>query len=249
MRIDLALQNGALVFFLSVPQHRKSQRDLLLAILSITHSYKMQQEGESTKLCANGCGFFGSAASGGMCSVCWKKTMSNRQVETQSYTSTPVAAPVVEAAAAPSVDVDAPTPAEATPVEAPVVQKNKSRCWECKKKVGLTGIECRCGFVYCGSHRFADQHNCSYDFKSADRAELAKRNPGAKDGIVEVLFALALPLWTRQVSVGGLWRHAHSRSCPKKLHLVVRHRLGLSIHDVHLDWTPPLCIVTCMCHF
>ncbi|CAK4662356.1 hypothetical protein LEN26_008867 [Aphanomyces euteiches] len=138
----------------------------------------MQQEGESTKLCANGCGFFGSAASGGMCSVCWKKTMSNRQVETQSYTSTPVAAPVVEAAAAPSVAVDAPTPAEATPVEAPVVQKNKSRCWECKKKVGLTGIECRCGFVYCGSHRFADQHNCSYDFKSADRAELAKRNPG-----------------------------------------------------------------------
>ncbi|KAH9061565.1 hypothetical protein Ae201684P_020900 [Aphanomyces euteiches] len=209
-------ENGALVFFLSVPQHRKSQRDLLLAILSITHSYKMQQEGESTKLCANGCGFFGSAASGGMCSVCWKKTMSNRQVETQSYTSTPVAAPVVEAAAAPSVDVDAPTPAEATPVEAPVVQKNKSRCWECKKKVGLTGIECRCGFVYCGSHRFADQHNCSYDFKSADRAELAKRNPGGgasirtrtsvvdKAGVSRrTLAARSLPIVPQEIALGS----------------------------------------------
>ncbi|KAF0697622.1 Aste57867_11712 [Aphanomyces stellatus] len=142
----------------------------------------MQQEGESTKLCANGCGFFGNAASGGMCSVCWKKTMSNRQVETQSYTSPPVAAAPVVAAAAPVVEVPVAAsmtpPEESTPTEMTVVQKNKGRCWECKKKVGLTGIECRCGFVYCGSHRFADQHNCSFDFKSADRAELAKRNPG-----------------------------------------------------------------------
>jgi len=58
------------------------------------------------------------------------------------------------------------------------IQKNKKRCWECKKKVGLTALECRCGYVFCGSHRFEDQHNCSFDFKTADRVELARRNPG-----------------------------------------------------------------------
>ncbi|CAH0475090.1 unnamed protein product, partial [Peronospora belbahrii] len=42
----------------------------------------MQQERESGELCLNGCGFFGAPGSGGMCSVCWKKTMSDRQVET-----------------------------------------------------------------------------------------------------------------------------------------------------------------------
>jgi predicted nucleic acid binding AN1-type Zn finger protein len=55
-------------------------------------------------------------------------------------------------------------------------QKNKSRCFECNKKVGLTGFTCRCGFVYCGTHRYADQHRCAFDYKTADRAVLEKQN-------------------------------------------------------------------------
>lgn len=152
----------------------------------------MQQERESADLCLNGCGFFGAPGSGGMCSVCWKKTMSDRQVETSAARplaepmSVDVPAPSVdmaESAAAPQIAQDA-TPtvaAEAStpePTEDKLVQKNKKRCWECKKKVGLTAIECRCGYVFCSGHRYADQHNCSFDFKTADRAELARRNPG-----------------------------------------------------------------------
>lgn len=151
----------------------------------------MQQERESPELCANGCGFFGAPASGGMCSVCWKKTMSKRAVENAApaAASKPeaaradvnnndvAAASVTSSDAAASAAVAAPAAEENAP-PAKAVQKNKNRCWECKKKVGLTAIECRCGYVFCNSHRYADQHACSFDFKAADRAELARRNPG-----------------------------------------------------------------------
>ncbi|GAB9465986.1 Zinc-finger containing protein [Globisporangium polare] len=154
----------------------------------------MQQERESADLCANGCGFFGAPASGGMCSVCWKKTMSKRTVDNSapaapkpeltpraeveaSNNSSIDAATVMTEAVPAAVAVAAPAAEENAP-PAKAVQKNKNRCWECKKKVGLTAIECRCGYVFCNSHRYADQHACTFDFKTADRAELARRNPG-----------------------------------------------------------------------
>lgn len=56
------------------------------------------------------------------------------------------------------------------------VQKNRKRCFECRKKVGLLGIECRCGYVYCGNHRYPDSHRCSFDFKEFDRSKLMKAN-------------------------------------------------------------------------
>jgi hypothetical protein len=58
------------------------------------------------------------------------------------------------------------------------VQKNRKRCFECRKKVGLTALECKCGFVFCGLHRFPDQHQCSFDFKTHDRDNLAKTLTG-----------------------------------------------------------------------
>jgi AN1-type zinc finger protein 5/6 len=53
---------------------------------------------------------------------------------------------------------------------------NRSRCAACKKKVGLTGFECRCGKVFCGTHRYQDQHACTFDYKTHDRSILEKRN-------------------------------------------------------------------------
>lgn len=58
------------------------------------------------------------------------------------------------------------------------VQKNRKRCFECRKKVGLTALECKCGFVFCGLHRFPDQHQCDFDFKTHDRDNLAKTLTG-----------------------------------------------------------------------
>nr|XP_014340288.1 PREDICTED: AN1-type zinc finger protein 6 isoform X2 [Latimeria chalumnae] len=53
----------------------------------------------------------------------------------------------------------------------------KNRCFMCKKKVGLTGFECRCGNLYCGMHRYSDVHNCSYDYKADAAEKIRKENP------------------------------------------------------------------------
>jgi hypothetical protein len=55
--------------------------------------------------------------------------------------------------------------------------KKRNRCYSCKKKVGLTGFECRCGGLFCGLHRYSDKHNCTFDYKTDGREQLAKANP------------------------------------------------------------------------
>ena len=57
------------------------------------------------------------------------------------------------------------------------VQKNKSRCWKCKKKVGLMPQECRCGYIFCLKHRYSFSHDCDYDHQKEERERLAELNP------------------------------------------------------------------------
>ncbi|XP_035234908.1 AN1-type zinc finger protein 5a isoform X1 [Anguilla rostrata] len=61
------------------------------------------------------------------------------------------------------------------PPEAPKAKKN--RCFMCRKKVGLTGFDCRCGNLFCGLHRYSDKHNCPYDYKAEAAAKIRKENP------------------------------------------------------------------------
>lgn len=56
-------------------------------------------------------------------------------------------------------------------------KSKRNRCFMCRKKVGLTGFECRCGNVYCGLHRYSDKHDCSFDYKADGRAKISKDNP------------------------------------------------------------------------
>ncbi|CAI0549107.1 unnamed protein product [Linum tenue] len=62
---------------------------------------------------------------------------------------------------------------------------NKSRCKVRNKKVGLLGFTCRCGDVFCGSHRYAEEHGCSFDVKGMAREILAKQNPLCKGDKLE----------------------------------------------------------------
>jgi hypothetical protein len=43
------------------------------------------------------------------------------------------------------------------PLSTGKTQKNRGRCFQCKKKVGLTGFECRCSKVFCGQVRLCHQ--------------------------------------------------------------------------------------------
>jgi len=59
-----------------------------------------------------------------------------------------------------------------------VIKKN-NRCPHpnCKTKLKVTSIECRCGVKYCNIHRYAENHSCTFQYKDIQRAKLMKDNP------------------------------------------------------------------------
>uniref|UniRef100_A0AAR2J5B0 AN1-type domain-containing protein n=1 Tax=Pygocentrus nattereri TaxID=42514 RepID=A0AAR2J5B0_PYGNA len=61
--------------------------------------------------------------------------------------------------------------------EADKSKPKKNRCFTCRKKVGLTGFDCRCGSLFCGIHRYSDAHNCSFDYKAEAAEKIRKENP------------------------------------------------------------------------
>ncbi|KAM9282394.1 AN1-type zinc finger protein 4 isoform 1-T3 [Cariama cristata] len=57
-------------------------------------------------------------------------------------------------------------------------KKITKHCFLCGKKTGLaTSYECRCGNNFCATHRYAETHPCTYDYKNAGRRYLQETNP------------------------------------------------------------------------
>lgn len=56
-------------------------------------------------------------------------------------------------------------------------QKNISRCYQCEKKIGLTGFQCHCGYYFCAAHRHAEDHACAFDHKAHGRQILEAQSP------------------------------------------------------------------------
>ncbi|GFP93064.1 zinc finger a20 and an1 domain-containing stress-associated protein 8 [Phtheirospermum japonicum] len=75
--------------------------------------------------------------------------------------------------------LDAPKPTEVVEPKTAKVG-GPSRCTTCKKQVGLTGFKCRCSDLFCGSHRYSDKHDCTFDYRTAGHEAIAKANPVVK---------------------------------------------------------------------
>ena len=114
--------------------------------------------------CVGNCGFYGSAALGNYCSKCHKEKKERDAREAEE------AKERAEAEAA-----EALKPKEM--LDERDDQTDKTRCWQCEKKIGLTGVRCRCGYHFCAAHRYAESHDCDYDYKTNERRKLTKANP------------------------------------------------------------------------
>ncbi|PIM97751.1 putative Zn-finger protein [Handroanthus impetiginosus] len=152
---------------------------------------------EGPILCVNNCGFFGSAANMNMCSKCYKDLILKQEQAKLAASSIenivsgsssggdqePIAdaanmqTDMVEAKAISPQSINASSSADAGE---PKTKEGPNRCNTCKKRVGLTGFKCRCGNLFCGSHRYSDKHNCPFDYRTVARDAIAKANPVIK---------------------------------------------------------------------
>ena len=150
-------------------------------------------------LCVNNCGFFGTTETMNMCSKCYNDMILKHGLEKLTATSIenivhggsgsthkePAAGDTINLQAG---DVQskfsttlAPGDSSSSNQDSEVkVKVGPNRCCSCGKRFGLTGFSCRCGNLYCADHRYPEKHECSFDYRAAEKDAIKKANPVVK---------------------------------------------------------------------
>ncbi|KAJ8751273.1 hypothetical protein K2173_016454 [Erythroxylum novogranatense] len=149
-------------------------------------------------LCVNNCGFFGSAATMNMCSKCHKDMLMKQEQAKLAVSSIESIVDGSSSSNGSGIIVSESVNVQINAVEPKIMsaetscvlvsgesadikpKEGPSRCSTCKKRVGLTGFKCRCGNLFCASHRYSDKHDCQFDYRTAAREAIAKANPIVK---------------------------------------------------------------------
>lgn len=144
------------------------------------------EETSNHTLCAGNCGFFGNPTTLNMCSKCYEnhQQMSTAKLAVEKSLSPPKNQPETLSSSSADVVTDhlvvVNKVTDSVPEPVAVKSQPRNRCGSCKRRVGLTGFMCRCGMTFCGTHRYAEMHACTFDFKAMGKEAIAKANPVIK---------------------------------------------------------------------
>ncbi|PHT29633.1 hypothetical protein CQW23_30791 [Capsicum baccatum] len=136
---------------------------------------------EDPVLCINDCDFFVSETTMNMCSKCQKDmillkqehaklaVVSSKDVVRRRSSSDESELSLEDAAVA-SADL-------ASQISQVKSKEGLKKCTACRKRVGLTRFNLKCGDLLFAVQHYSDKHNCPFDYRNAGQNAIAKANP------------------------------------------------------------------------
>ena len=59
--------------------------------------------------------------------------------------------------------------------EAEVSRPKRCQAADCRQKIKLTDSSCKCKSFFCGAHRHAELHDCTFDYRQTTAVQLEKQ--------------------------------------------------------------------------